>query len=212
MAGTTAPPAAPPARALRSDAARNRDRIVRAASAVFAERGTGVGVDEVARAAGVGVGTLYRRFPTKDALIDAVVRDLLEQVVALARTALDGEPGRGIEAYLTGVGEVHEHHEGCLAHMWGVPLPADLQTELRPLLRELLRRDQAAGTVREEITPEDLTMLVWAMTGVARTAGAVVPGLWRRTLELLLAGLRPGTPLVQPPMGPRQRDRVLRQG
>lgn len=80
-------------KALRRDAAENRQRLLDAAATVFSARGLDVGVDEIARVAGVGVGTLYRRFPTKDALISELVRQVLEDFVALARDACSAPDG-----------------------------------------------------------------------------------------------------------------------
>src|ERR1700712_3398065 len=89
-----------PPRPLRRDAAENRARILLAAGRVFDARGLDAGVEEIAREAGVGMGTLYRRFPTKDALIEALVRDLLEAIIAIADDAAAQPDGEGLEHFL----------------------------------------------------------------------------------------------------------------
>src|ERR1700729_1019197 len=97
---TIAGTATPSPRPLRRDAAENRDRLLAAASRVFAEQGLDAGVADIAREAGVGMGTLYRRFPTKDALIDALVEDLLEAIIDLASEASEQPGGHGLEQFL----------------------------------------------------------------------------------------------------------------
>ena len=104
---------------LRRDAARNRDKIVAAAREAFADHGVDVGVDVIANQAGVGVGTLYRRFPTKESLIDAIIDELFEQVSGLAHDSLDAEPPElGFAGYLRGVGQLQVDHIGCLSRLW----------------------------------------------------------------------------------------------
>src|SRR3954462_10863411 len=94
-------PARPAKPALRSDAQRNRDRIVAATRAAFQERGLDVGVDEIARRAGVGMGTLYRHFPTKDALIDAIVDARFAELITAAEAALEApDAWDGFDAFL----------------------------------------------------------------------------------------------------------------
>ena len=104
---------------LRRDAARNRDKILAAARAAFDEGGVDVGVEAIAHRAGVGVGTLYRRFPTKEALIEAVVNEVLEDVLSAAETALVHEPAAdGFTEYLRAVGRLQFEHSGCLTRLW----------------------------------------------------------------------------------------------
>src|ERR1700712_5816545 len=142
-------------RPLRRDAAQHRQRLPRAAPPVFAERGLEAGVDEVARVAGVGMGTLYRRFPTKQALIDELIGDLRQQLLELARAAGGGHSGgTGLEELLIAVGRLQADQPGCLQRLWnssGAQLQA--MAEFRQLVAELLREAQRHGRIRAEVPP-----------------------------------------------------------
>ena len=130
---------------LRRDAARNRDKILAAARVAFDEEGVDVGVEVIAQRAGVGVGTLYRRFPTKELLIDAVVREVLVAVLSAARSALEHQSAAdGFAGYLRAVGWVQFDHAGCLTRLWK-DSPDDLRGEIEEAGRSLLARAQAVG-------------------------------------------------------------------
>jgi AcrR family transcriptional regulator len=206
---TAATPDAPP---LRRDAAANRERILAAAVEVFSGSGPEAGIDEIARRAGVGIGTVYRRFPTKEALVQAIVAQLLRDLVAVARAALDAAPEDGFAAFLTGAGELQARHAGCLAQLWSSGDEcAEILAELRAVGHELLGRAQTAGAVRAEMAYEDVGMLLWSLSGVIETTHEVAPELWRRSLELMLAGMKPSAQrLTQPPLPPGGLDEVAR--
>src|SRR4051794_16246931 len=104
---------------LRKDAAENRRRVLAAAQQVFGLQGLDASVDDVARVAGVGMGTVYRRFPTKDILIAELVRQLLVDVADDARQALEPADGRGLEAFLTATAHRMACSRGLLPRMWG---------------------------------------------------------------------------------------------
>src|ERR1700750_1681329 len=111
--------AAPPAeRPLRRVAEQNRQRLLDAASEVFAEHGLEASVEEIARAAGVGMGTLYRRFPTKDALIDALVHEVLSTMLGLAQEGTGRSDGTGLEYFLEAASAYQAAHRGCLQRLW----------------------------------------------------------------------------------------------
>ncbi len=205
LQGATAPP-------LRRDAAVNRERILTAAVEVFSASGAEAGIDEVARRAGVGVGTVYRRFPTKDALLAEIVAQLLRDLVTVAREALDAPPESGLSAFLTGAGELQARHAGCLWQLWsgGHEGSATLR-ELRAIGQQLLAGAKDAGAVREELVYEDIGMLLWSLAGVVESAHGVDPQLWRRTLELMLNGMKPSAAkLSHPPLPPGGLDAVAR--
>src|SRR5450759_1004166 len=104
---------------LRRDAARNRDKILAAARAAFDEEGVDVGVESIAQRAGVGIGTLYRRFPTKELLIEAVVAEVRHAVLSAAEAALEnGTPTTGLADFLRAVGWLQFEHAGCLTRLW----------------------------------------------------------------------------------------------
>jgi AcrR family transcriptional regulator len=196
---------------LRRDAARNRDKIVAAAREAFAEHGVDVGVDVIAARAGVGVGTLYRRFPTKESLIDAIIDGLFEQVLNLARDSLDADPPEsGFADYLRGVGKLQADHVGCLSRLWNHTGHAEVRKELEATVRQLLRRAQGAGTVRDDVVYPDISVILWSLRGVVETTAPVAPHQWQRYLDLVLAGLRPSAQqLSRPPLTGPQLDRVL---
>jgi AcrR family transcriptional regulator len=184
------------ARPLRRDAAQNRQRLLGAAAQVFAQHGLEAGVDEVARVAGVGMGTLYRRFPTKQALIDELIGDLRVRLLELARAASGRGDGAGLEELLTGAGQLQAEQPGCLQQLWNQSnAEPQAMTEFRQLVVSLLREAQRHGRI-------DTTRMV-------------APAAWQRHLELLIAGLRPaGDPslqsvLTQKPLAEAQVQRII---
>ena len=200
---------APP---LRRDAAANRERILTAAVEVFSASGAEAGIDEVARRAGVGVGTVYRRFPTKDALLAAIVAQLLRDLVSVARQALDAAPEAGLAEFLRGAGELQARHAGCLWQLWsGGHESSETLRELRAIGQQLLARAQESGAVRGELVYEDIGMLLWSLAGVIESAHGVDPQLWRRTLEIMLHGMKPaGEKLAHPPLPAGGLDAIAR--
>ena len=103
---------------MRSDAQKNRERLLVAAGQVFEEKGLEASVADVARAAGVGMGTLYRHFPSKEALVEALVSDVLETTIALARAAAVRPDGTGLEHFLQESCAFQAEHLGCLPKLW----------------------------------------------------------------------------------------------
>ena len=183
-------------RPLRADAERNRRRILDAAREVFAARGPGASVDEIARAAGVGMGTLYRRFPTKEALLEAVVRDRLAALVdALAEVTQAPDPWEAFAGAMETVAErvgrdrvlydLLQTQPGLLS---GV---SDERRRLRAALRPALERAQAAGAVRGDIAVADLASLASVAVRLPEWRLERQPGLWKRYLDVVLDGLRP---------------------
>ncbi len=177
------------ARPLRADAARNLERIVAAATQLFAERGLEVGVEEIAARAGVGMGTLYRRFPNKDALIRFLVDDLVVRTLELGDQALAEPHGTGLEFFLLGVGQLQAANPGYLTRLWRGGFSSDQREHLRAIQRRLLARAHAAGTVRPEITITDISVLLWSLQQIVTMTAHVSPSAWRRHLEILLAGM-----------------------
>lgn len=177
---------------LRRDAAANRERLLEAAGQIFAERGLAAGVDEVAKLAGVGMGTLYRRFPTKQALIDELIGDLRRELLRLAQLAAERTDGDGLEQLLVTVGQLQADQSGCLDQLLQHS-DVELETlaQFRALSATLLARAQRFGRIRFDAAPGDVTMVFWSISGVIRTTRGVAPDAWRRHLQILLAGLRP---------------------
>ena len=180
-----------PARKLRRDAEQNRRRVLDAADAVFAERGLDAGVEDVARAAGVGVGTLYRRFPTKEALVGELVREVLTAVVGAAEAAREAPDGGGLEQFIRVAAAAQASHRGCLGRLWAEPGAAELRARCRVVVEQLVRDAREAGRIRQDATAADVDLLFWSLRGVLEATRVVRPDAWTRHVELMLAGLRP---------------------
>jgi AcrR family transcriptional regulator len=196
------------ARELRRDAALNRDRLLAAADRVFADQGLEAGVAEIAREAGVGMGTLYRRFPTKDALIEALVSDVLHAIIETATVALEQPGGSGLEYFLRESAGDQLRHRGCLPRLWNTE--HDLVQAARGLIARLLQDAKVHGRARLDLTTTDLTVMMWSIRGILQTAGDLAPGACQRHLDLLVAGMRPdGDSLAHPPVEQSMIDRIL---
>jgi AcrR family transcriptional regulator len=183
--------------ALRADALRNRRRILDAAAEAFSEGGLDVGVAEIARRAGVGAGTLFRHFPTKEDLIFAIVEERTLELIAAGREALEEEdPALALRAFMFAGAEMHVADQGffdaVITRINKEERLRELRGDMMEIADELLGRAQAAGTVREDLAPQDLPLLMCAAASAAAPMHGAVPELWRRYLGLILDGLRPG--------------------
>jgi len=180
------------ARPLRADARRNRERILVAARAVFADYGHDAQMDEVARRAGVGMGTVYRHFPTKDALLEALLADSFSRIADNARAALDEpDPWQAFAGTLWFGAEQLAANRGLTQSL--VAHPADgvmeREAELRETMGVLIARAQAAGVLRSDMVVDDVPMLMCGV-GAAFQKPHGCPESWRRHLSILLDGLR----------------------
>jgi AcrR family transcriptional regulator len=179
---------------VRRDAAINRERLVRAAEEVFAERGPAATLGDVANAAGVGPATLYRRFANKDALVQEVLSGFFRHLIDVAVIAEQSPPEAGLDVFLRTVGVELAAKAGLSAPVWGELAPEALVEELRRRSTELLRRAQRAGAARADVTPDDITAAVWALRGVIQSERTDPAHhgheLWRRHLETILRGFR----------------------
>jgi AcrR family transcriptional regulator len=184
----------PEAKPLRADAQRNRDRLLQVAREAFAEEGVAVPLDVIARRAGVGPGTLYRHFPTKEALFEAVVHDRLHALVHRARE-LGGsdDPGAALTAFLDHLLREAAPKQDLVDALVGSGVdiqPAVFATAavLRDEIARLLDRAQAVGTVRPDLTPDDLMALVSAFLHAMRPRTST-PADPARLLSVLVTGL-----------------------
>ena len=201
---------------LRRDAERNRRRILEAAREGFAERGLGITLDEIARLAGVGVGTVYRRFPNKELLIDALFEARIGEVVALARaSARDEDPWRGLSAFLEGAVELLAGDRGLRELIIGSTYAPErivhARSRIKPEVDELVARAQAQGTLREDVGTSDFPLLLMMLDAVVDTTRDVDPQTWRRALAIVLDGLAaPGTtPIPGAPLEVGQLERAI---
>jgi AcrR family transcriptional regulator len=202
-------PAEAAARPLRRDAAQNRERLLDAAAQVFAEHGLEAGVEEVARVAGVGMGTLYRRFPTKEALIAALVHDVMTTMLRLAAEAAGQPGGTGLEYFLEAASACQAAHRGCLPRLWCAGSEHESGPEIRSLIAAMLADAKSNGRVRADLTSTDLTIILWSIRGVLETTQEAAPDAWRRHLDILIAGLRPAPePLAHRPLTTDDLDQV----
>ena len=181
-----------PVKAERADKTRNRARIMEIAALAFAESGCDTPMDEIAARAGLGVGTLYRHFATKEALMGAMIRRKFEQILAVTEAALDlpGEPFEVFRQSLRDSAEVASADAAAQDAMMRAggdawEAAADIIEQLLAATQRLIDRAQAAGTMRPDVTAEDVPML---MCGVSATM-ACGDWDWRRHLELTLDGL-----------------------
>jgi AcrR family transcriptional regulator len=178
---------------MRADARRNRDRILAAAGEVFGAAGAEAQMDDVACTAGLGVGTVYRHFPTKTALMAALVRRKFERFTATLERALaaHGEDGFAALAATMAENAASLEHDAATRYAMGsgtevLESVTDAQEPLLALTAEAIRRGQAAGTIRADLAVADIPML---MCGVSTSIDRGFD--WRRHLELVLDGLRP---------------------
>ena len=193
---TETQPAAEAGRQLRADARRNRERILESARAVFAECGAEAQMDDVAARAGVGVGTVYRHFPTKDALMEELIRQKFRLFAERAREALDSdeEPFEALVGLLRRNAETAADDAatqlaiaGAGEQSWNRTQPE--RDELLARTDELITRARRAGTIRSDIEATDIAML---MCGVCSAMGVTVEGFdWERHLDLVVDMLRP---------------------
>jgi len=205
-------------RPLRRDAERNRQRILAAAREVFADRGLGASLDDVASHAGLGIGTVYRRFPAKENLVEALFENRLGEIVAAGHRAL-GEPDawRGLTGFLETINAMHAADRGLrevtLGSRYGQERLARLRESLQPLVAGLVTRAQEQGTLRADIAPTDLPLIAIMISAVADYTAHVEPEIWRRCLSVVIDGLRAApasTPLRPAPLTLDQIDDTMR--
>jgi AcrR family transcriptional regulator len=177
---------------MRADAVRNRARIVEAARQAFSERGLETQMEDVAKRACVGVGTVYRHFPTKDALVQALIVDKMERVAEEARRALEEEsdPWEAFSRVLW-LGAEHQLRDRALAQVVATQPQstwrnaAEKETELGARMAELLTRAQKAGAVRADVRPDDIPMVMCGLGAVVQNERS-----WERYMRLVLDGFR----------------------
>jgi len=191
-------------RPLRKDAARNRALLLDAAREVFAERGLEASLDDIARHAGLGVGTAYRHFSNKYELAQAIFAEAIDAVVELAeRASSAADPWVGIVSFLQGTAEMQTADRGLREVLMGVIDPEKMEQvhdRLSEPLRTMIERAKHAHQVRPDVEATDLGIVVLMLCTVADVTGDAAPDLWRRYLPMLLDGLRSGSELPVPPV------------
>jgi len=207
-------------RPLRRDAERNRQRILEAAAEVFNQRGLDVSLDEIARHAGVGIGTVYRRFRTKEELVEALFMTRLDAVAAIADQAFAApDPWSGLVFFMERMAEIMAGDLGLrqilMFATYGRDLVAVARERNAPLVERLVERAQAAGQLRDDLRQTDIVFIVFLLAESTQLAQAASPDFWRRYLTLILDGMRPAregiTPLPVPPLLPGEMEKSMRQ-
>jgi AcrR family transcriptional regulator len=184
-------------RPLRADARRNRERIMVSAGELFARLGAEAQMDQIAEHSGLGLGTLYRHFPTKDALLAAIVGQRFQGMADMAREAEQiSDPGEAFEAVLRGYLEAAEGDAAFQLAILGSDSPkwrssAEQKAEFRAIIARIIGRAVATGAVRADLTFADFPLIICGVMSVMYFKPGPIPD-WRRHLELVLDGIRTG--------------------
>jgi AcrR family transcriptional regulator len=193
-------------RRLRADAARNSERIARAAREVYAEIGPDATLDDIARRAGVGIATLYRRFPNKEELVRAALeQSIAEQLSpAIERALGDDDPKRGLATLMGATMSLvaREHHTLAAANNAGT-ITAEVTAPILDSLTLLTRRGQEAGVIRADLVPDDIHIMMGMLAGVLPSMDPKGDG-WRRYVALVMDALSPVGASPLPPAVPIQ--------
>jgi AcrR family transcriptional regulator len=203
---------------LRRDAQRNRHRVMDAATEVFGERGLSVSMADVAERARVGVGTVYRRFGSKDALIAALFDTQIDAIAELADEALRADdPWAGLSRFFLGVNQTLAASRGLrelVLGQTGIPVRREsVFSRLHPRISKLVARAQQSGQLSEDLDPNDFPLLLTAVQAVADLTSETNPQAWRRVAELLLRSMatpRTDTPLTTPALTHTQTRATVR--
>jgi AcrR family transcriptional regulator len=182
-------------RPLRKDAALNRERLLTAASELFAEQGFDVTLNDIAHHAGVGVGTAYRRFSNKEEVISALFEQRLEEVEAIAQKAwAESDPWNGLVMFLERALKKQFGDRGLNQIMNNASLGDERVSEVRdriaPILVELVDRAKKAGVVRPDFDQTDLIFIEVAMSAIMDRTRDLAPNHYQRYLTMFLDGIR----------------------
>src|SRR3954468_2377033 len=205
---------------LRRDAARNRERLLTAASELFAERGLNVTLNDIAHRAGVGVGTAYRRFANKEEVIDALFEQRLQDVVAVAQEALEtSDAWTGLVNFLERSLHMQFGDRGLTEIMNSPQLGRERVNQTRdriaPLMTQLVDRAKEQGVIRPDFDQSDLIFIQMALAAIIDSTRSLAPDLYRRYLTMWLDGVRSPrsdfTPLPAPALSADQTHKVATQ-
>jgi AcrR family transcriptional regulator len=191
----------------RRDAQRNHERLVAAARKVFAAQGVEASLEEIARRAGLGIATLYRHFPSREALVEAIFERRIGELVAVAEDAAAEPDGwSALNGLLERTLELQAGDRVLKDVLMRYPPRAgklaSAREELRGHYEQVLERAREQGTLRDDFTFSDLALLIWSFAPLIEATADISPEVWRRHLHWLLDGLRAGaaTPLAEPPL------------
>jgi len=203
-------------RAERSDSIRNRQKLVAIAQSVLAADGLHASLDKIAAAAGVGIGTLYRHFPSRLQLWETVLEAPLNaQLDLLDRAIANPDPWQAVRDYIMSSCALEAESDGYLNLMTtrydGAPRLLGIRVQIQQRITDLFDGARATGAIRPDFTVEDLMYVMLANSRIAEVTRAVAPNAWKRNAELFLDAMRPerARPLIQPPMTPSQIHRSM---
>ncbi len=201
---------------VRADARRNHERVLAAAEELFSEHGAKTSLEEIARRAGVGVGTVYRHFPTKEALIAAVVGEMQRGLLEATQVALaDPDAGAALKTLLVKVADIHSRRrllaEEMSNHVTTIVDGSMVKDTFRSAVNEIVRRAQDVGAIRPDIGPGDVAVLMAGIAHATSLTFDIDPMLRHRYLAIMLDGLRPldPTPLPGSPLDIEAMRRLM---
>jgi AcrR family transcriptional regulator len=198
-------------RLLRRDAQRNREALIAAARRAFAEHGLNASLEQVARTAGVAIGTLYRHFPNREELTVVVFADKLRTVLEAGERGLEMDDAwAGFCLFLETLCGLQAEDRG-FNELSSMDRPAagaagEVRARMHAVWRELLRRAQEQGVVRDDLAFEDMFVLLWSHGRIIDATFGIAPRAWRRHLHLMLDAYRAENahPLPEPPLTQRE--------
>jgi AcrR family transcriptional regulator len=199
----------------RRDAERNRAKLIEVGRSVLAELGPDAPLEEIARRAGVGIGTLYRHFATREALVDSIFAEHIGEVLAAGEEAAAAEDAwSGLVEFLEHVLELQARNLPLravfLRHVEGQPV-AEHRERMRPLLARIVAQGREQGSLRDDFTVGDLSLALWSFAPIFEATAEVAPNVWRRHLRILLDGMRPtaATPQQVRPLAGKQLEAAI---
>jgi AcrR family transcriptional regulator len=198
----------------RRDAERNRAKLVEVGRSVFAELGPDAPLEEIARRAGVGIGTLYRHFPTREALVGSIFAEHMDEVVTASQdAAVADDAWAGLVGFLERVLELQARNLPLRGLFLRVPDDANAERRKRilPALDRAVARAKEQGSLRDDFTVGDLAVAMWSFAPIFEATADVAPNAWRRHLTILLDGMQAAaaTPHQVRPLAGKQLERAI---
>jgi AcrR family transcriptional regulator len=194
----------------RRDAARNYQLVVDAARELLEESGVEASMEQIAARAGVGVGTVYRRFSCKESLVEELVKMVSDELSAAADQLLDHDEGTGLEEFLRILGRSFtKHHRWTSLLMPGRPTSEPGKSTIQGQLAQLFQNAHRAGTVGPQVELGDVMALIWGLRAVAEATGSIAPDAWTRYLDIHLRALRSSAQLSDTPATSAEQLRQL---
>ena len=198
----------------RRDAERNRARLIEIGRVTLAELGPDAPLEEIARRAGVGIGTLYRHFPTREALVASIFAEHMEVVLAAAEDAAEADDGwDGLVGFLERVLALQARNLPLRSIFLRVPAEANAERRKRiqPALDRAIARAKEQGSLRADFAVGDLVVAMWSFAPIFEATAGLAPNAWRRHLRIVLDGMRPEGATTQNvrPLAGKQLERAI---